>query len=113
MGPLPIQALPTLDAKAVSPEVVMPTRRTHQPPRRISLQPPLVLAAVPDPVLRSQHPSPALTVENGEVTHRNPECARLQAARAPLLDQELEADLCLCERVNSQRGDYGRSASIA
>jgi hypothetical protein len=97
----------------VPAEVVMPARRTHEPARRICLQPPLVFAAIPDPILRAKHPPPAFAVEDRKVTHRNPESPRLQVAGAPLLDEELEADLCFSEWIDSQRWDYGRSAPIA
>ena len=89
-----------LHAEAVAPEIVMTARWTDKPPRWIRLQPPLVLSPVPDPVFRTQHPPPALAVEHGEVTHRDPKSARLQVADAPLLDQKLVADLCFGEWID-------------
>lgn len=87
-------------AKTVSPQVVMPARGTHQPARRIGLQPPFVLAAVPNSILRPEHPSPSLAVQNREVAHRDPERSRLQVARAPFLDEELVSDLGFCKRID-------------
>src|SRR5207245_6406034 len=60
---LAVQPLPALHTKAVSAQIVMSARGAHQAPRRICLQPALVLAPVPDAVLRSEHPSPAFAIE--------------------------------------------------
>jgi hypothetical protein len=84
----------------VSPKVVVPARRTYEPARRVRLQPSLVLAPVPDAILRPEHPSPALAVKNREIAHRDPKRARLQAADAPFLDQELVTDLCFSEWID-------------
>ena len=93
--------MPTLDAETVPTQIVMPTRGTHEPPRRIRLQPPLVLAPVPDSVLRPQHPSPSFAVQHREVAHRDAERSSQQVADAPFLDQELKADLCFGKRIDS------------
>jgi len=82
-------------------QIVMPTRRTDQPSRRIGLQPPFVLAPVPDPVLRTKHPSPSFAVQHREVAHRDAERSSQQVADAPFLDQELKADLCFGKRIDS------------
>jgi hypothetical protein len=64
----------------------MAAQRANKPARRVRLQPPFVLAPVPDPVLGSQHPPPPLAVEHGKVANRNPKSARLQVARTSFID---------------------------
>ena len=91
----------TLHTEAVPAKVVVPTRRTHQPSRRIGLQPPFVLAPVPDSVLRPKRPSPSFAVQHREVAHRDAERSSLQVADAPFLDQELVADLRFGKRIDS------------
>ncbi len=59
----------------------------HEPPWRISLQPPLVLAPVPDPILGSEHPAAPFAVEHGEIPHRQPKRPCLERARATLVDE--------------------------
>src|SRR5438445_12175979 len=86
--------MPTLDAETVPTQIVMPTRGTHEPPRRIRLQPPLVLAPVPDSVLRPQHPSPSFAVQHREVAHRDAARTSLQDSVAPFLDPELVVGVC-------------------
>ncbi len=83
----PVKPVPALDAEAVPPEVVMPARGAHEAAGRIGLQPPLVLAPVPDAVLGPQHPPVPLAVEHREVAHRKPERARRHAARAALIHE--------------------------
>src|SRR6266581_3293880 len=95
-----------LHAEAVPSEVVVAAGRTNEPPRRIRLQPPLVLAPVPDPVLWAERPPPAFVVEHGEVSDRDPEGPRLQAPGAPLLDQGLVAALGFREGIHSHAGEY-------
>ena len=85
----------------------MPARRTHQPARRIGLQPTLVLAAIPHAVLGSQHPTPALAVEHGKVAHRDAKGAWLEISHAPLLDEILEANLGFGEGIDCHAGEYG------
>src|SRR4029077_9373926 len=89
----PVQAMAALHAEAVASQVVVPARRANEPARWIRLQPSLGLAAIPDAILGSQHPAPALAVEHREVAHRDAVRARLQVADAALLDQELVSDL--------------------
>ena len=84
----------------------MPARPTHEPPRRICLQPALVLAPVPNPVLGSQHPSPPLAVENRKVADRNPKRTRLQIACAALVGEEFVFVLCVGKWIDSHRADY-------
>ncbi len=79
----------------------MAARGTHEPARRVRLQPALSLAAVPDAIFRAEHPSASLAVEDREVAHRDPECPRLQAAVAALLDQDAIAGLGIPERIDS------------
>ena len=74
-----IEAVAALHAEAVPAQVVVPARRADQSPRRIRLQPPLVLPSVPDAVLGSEHPAATFAVQHGKVSHREPERARLQA----------------------------------
>ena len=98
---LPVQPLATLHAEAVTSEVVVTARRTHKPSRGIGLQPALVFAPVPDPILGAEHPSPSLTVEHGEVAHRDAKRARLQRADAPLFDQYFVSGLCFGKWIDS------------
>ena len=81
----------------------MPARRTDEPSRRIRLQPSLVLAPVPDAVLRSEHPSPAFVIEHREVADGDAKRTRLQISGAPLVDQELVSDLCFGEWIDRHR----------
>jgi hypothetical protein len=104
---LPVQTLPAFDTEAVSPQVVMTARWADEPSGRIGLQPAFALAAVPDAVLRTQHPPPALTVQDGQVAYRQPECSRLEAPHTALLDQVAIASLGVSERV------HGHAQSIA
>ena len=41
-----------------------------------------------------------LAVKDGEVAHRKPECARLEAAGATLRDQGLVSGLCIGEGID-------------
>src|SRR5207237_1897129 len=81
--------------------------RTDQAPGWIRLQPALALAAVPDPVLGTQHPPPALVVEHGEIAHSDPEGARLEISGAPLFGQEPVSDLGFGEWVDRHAREYG------
>src|SRR5207253_100994 len=101
---LAVQPLPALHAEAVPPQVVMSARRTHEAARRIGLQPALVLAPVPDAVLRSEHPSSAFAVEHRQVAHGDAIRARLEISGASLLDQELVSDLCFREWIDRHAG---------
>src|SRR5207249_1926493 len=75
-------------------------------------QPPFALPAIPDPVLGPEHPSPTLVVEHGEVSHRDPERPRLQAAGAPFLDQVLVANLSVRERIDCHGGEYAARGKV-
>src|SRR5579859_2008438 len=97
----PVESLPALHAEAVPAEVVVPAMGAHQPPRRIGLQPALVLAPVPHAVLGTEHPPVALAVEHGEIAHGQPERARLQAAVPALIHERPISDLRLGEGVHS------------
>ena len=89
-------------------QIVMPAVSADEPARRISLQPLFMLAAVPDSVLRSQHPAMSLAVEHGEIAHREPECSRLQIARAPVRDQRSISRLGLGEWIDRHRDSIAR-----
>jgi hypothetical protein len=78
----------------------MPARGTDQPARWVRLQPPLVLAAVPDPILGPEHPSASLAVEHREISNCDAECSRLQVSNAPFLHEGLVANLCFGEWIN-------------
>ena len=67
------------------------------------MQPPLAFSAIPDTVLRSEHPSPPLAVEHGQVAHREPERARLQTAVAAFLDKDPIASFGVGKRIDSHR----------
>ena len=79
----------------------MTARRADKAPWWIRLQPALVLAPVPDPVFRTEHPSPSFAVEDGEIPHRDAKRARLQIPNAPLLDKEFVPSLRFIEWVDS------------
>jgi hypothetical protein len=79
----------------------MTARRADQPSRRVGLQPAFALAAVPDAILWTKHPTAAFTVEDGEVAHGEPERSRLKTSGPPLLDQGPIADLCIGKRIHS------------
>ena len=64
------------------------------------MEPPLVFAAIPDAIFGSEHPPPSLAVEHRKVSDRQPERSRQQAARAPLCDQKLVADLGFGEGID-------------
>jgi hypothetical protein len=98
-------------AVAVAAEIVMPAVRANEPARGIGLQPPFVLAAVPDSVLRSQHPAMALTIEDCEIANREPERTGLQTAGAPLRDQRSISGLGLGEWVDRHRDSIARDAT--
>ena len=79
----------------------MPAAGAHEPSRRIRRQPPLVLAPVPDSVLRTEHPAVALAVQNREVSDRQSERAWGQSAGATLLDQRAIPGLRLGKGIHS------------
>lgn len=88
-------------------EVVVAARRANEAARRIGLQPALVFAPVPDPVLGPEHPPAALAVEHREVAYSDPERARLHVAGAPFLEQIPVSDLRFGEWIDSHAGEYG------
>ena len=85
----------------------MTARWTHQPARRVGLQPAFVFSPVPDAILRSQHPAPSLAVEHREVADRDSKGARLKISRSPLFHQELVPNLCIGEWIDSHAREYG------
>ena len=91
----------------------MAARPANKPARRVSLQPALALASVPDAILRSEHPSSTLTVEDREVADRQPKCSRLQSAVATFLDQHAVASFGLGKWINSHAQSIPRSAPRA
>ncbi len=70
------------------------------------MQPPLVLAPIPDPILRPEHPPSPLAIEHGQVADGDPESTRRQVPRASFIDEEFVLDLSFGERIDSHRGDY-------
>ncbi len=86
----------------------MTTRWTDEPARWVGLQPALAFAPVPDSILWTEHPSPALAVEHGEVANREPECSCLQAAVTALLDENPVSSLGVRERIDSHGESMGR-----
>ena len=89
-------------------QIVMPAVSADEPARRISLQPPLMLAAVPDSVFGSQHPAMSLAVEHSEIAHREPERSRLQIARASVRDQRSISRLGFGEWIDRHRDSIAR-----
>ena len=85
----------------------MSARCANKPARRVSLQPAFALSSVPDPVLGTEHPSPALAVEDREVTDRETERSGLEPAVAALLNQLAIAGLRVREWID------GHAKSIA
>ncbi len=79
----------------------MPARGTHEPARRIGLQPPLVLTPIPDAVFGPEHPAPAFAVEHREVAHSDAKRPRLQISDPAFLDEKRVADLRFGERIDS------------
>ena len=90
----------TLYAVAVAPQIVVPASGADEAPGRVGLQPAIVLAPVPDAVLRPQHPAMALAVEHGKIAYGEPESTRLQIARFSIGDKRLVANLCFGEWVD-------------
>ena len=84
----------------------MPARRTDQPPRRIRLQPPLVLPPVPDAVLWPQHPAPALVVEHSQISYRDAKGTRRQGSGPTLIDQIPVSDLGFSEWIDRHAREY-------
>jgi hypothetical protein len=78
----------------------MAARCAYEPARRVRLQPALALAPVPDAILRAEHPSPSLAVEDREVTHGKSERSGLEPAVAALLDQVAISGLGVCEWID-------------
>ena len=72
------------------------------------MQPPLAFSAVPDAVLGTEHPSPPLAVEHGEVAHREPKSSCLKIAVTTLLDENLVSSLGIREWVDSHGESMGR-----
>ncbi len=99
-----VEPFSAFHAVAVAAQIVMPAERAHEPARGIILQPPFMLAAVPDSVLGSQHPAVALSVEHRKIANREPERTRLQTAGAPLGDQGSISRLGLGEWID-RHGD--------
>src|SRR2546426_10479605 len=109
---LAVQPRPAFHAETVPAQIVMSARGAHQPSRRIGLQPALVLAPVPDAVLRSEHPSPAFAIEHRQVAHGDAIRARLEISGAPLLAQDLVSDLCFREWINRHAGENAARESV-
>jgi hypothetical protein len=91
----------------------MAARPANQPTRRVSLQPALALASVPDAILGAEHPSAALTVEDREVAHGEPKCSRLKAAVTTFLDQHAVASFRVGKGINSHAQSIARRAARA
>ena len=95
-----MKPLTTLYAEAVAAQIVVPAGRADQAAGWVGLQPAIVLTAVPDAVLWTQHPAMALAVEHGQITHGEPKSSGLQSAGFSIGDERLVANLCLGERVD-------------
>jgi len=78
--------------------------------RRISLQPALVLAAIPDPIFRAEHPAPPFAVQHREVADRDSKSARLKRAGAALFHEIAVPGLGLCERIDRHAGIIANGA---
>ncbi len=87
----------------------MSARCAHKTSRWVCLQPALTLSAVPDAVLRTEHPAPTLAVQDREVADREPKGPGLEAAVATLVDQEAIARLGVGERIDSHGESIARS----
>src|SRR5215813_1997814 len=106
-----VEPFSTFHAVAVAPQVVVPAVRAHEAARWVGLEPALVLAAVPDPVLRSEHPAMTLAVEHGQIAHREPERTSLQTARSPLRDQRFVPGLGFGEWIDGHQDSIARTAT--
>ena len=71
-----------------------------QPSGWVRLKPALAFSPIPDAVLGTKHPSPALAVEDGQVAHSEPERARLETPGTPLLHQASVTELSIRERID-------------
>src|SRR5216683_3148184 len=85
----------------------MAARGAHEPARWIRLQPALPLAAIPDAVLRAEHPSTPFAIEDGQIAHREPERASLKTAVATLVDQLAIVRLGVRERIDCHAQSLG------
>jgi hypothetical protein len=110
---LSIQAVSAFDAEAVTAQVVMAARGADESSRRVCLQPPFILAAVPDAVFRPEHPPSSFAVEHSQVSDREPERAWGHAAVAPLIDKVLVADLGIGEGIDCHAESIARGESEA
>jgi hypothetical protein len=72
------------------------------------LQPPLALTSIPDAVLGTEHPSPPLAVEHGEVANRKPKSSCLKIAVTTLIDENPVSSLGIRERIDSHGESMGR-----
>lgn len=88
----------------------MPARTAHEAARGVRLEPALVLAPVPDPVLGPEHPAPPFAVQHGKIAHRNAKGARLQRAGSPLFDEIAITGLGFCERIDRHVGIIANAA---
>lgn len=85
----------------------MAARCAHKASRWVCLQPALALSAVPNAVLRTEHPAPPLAIQDREVADREPESSGLETAVATLIDEQAITRLGVRERI------YSHGESIA
>ena len=91
----------------------MSARCAHETSRWVCLQPALTLSAIPDAVLGTEHPAPALAIEDREVADREPERSGLEAAVATLVDQNAISRLGVGKRIDSHAESIaGRLARV-
>ena len=86
-------------------------RGADKAPGRIGLQPALTLSAVPDAVLRAQHPPPSLTIQDREVAHRDAKGPGLQRPNATLFDQVAITQLGFGEWIDGHGESIAREGS--
>jgi hypothetical protein len=79
----------------------MAARCAHEASRWVCLQPALAFAAVPDAVLRTEHPAPPFAIQDREIADRKPKSSGLKAAVATLVDQQPIARLCVRKGIDS------------
>ena len=78
----------------------MAARRADETSRRVGLQPPLPLPAVPDAVLGTKHPAASLAIQDREVAHGDAKGPGLQCPDAALLDQVAITQLSFGEWID-------------
>ena len=81
----------------------MAAAAADQAPRRLGFAPAIPVPAVPDSVLRTERPLPALAVYHPELAHGGAEGAGVEGASAPVTEQCPVPQLRLAEGIDRHR----------